>query len=312
VLTYHRVADPAEEPDLEPGLISATPESFRAEMELIARRYSPVSLDQVLEMHNGGRELPERAVLVTFDDGYQDFAEHAWPIMKSLGIPVVLFVPTAYPDGRPEGFWWDRLHAALMRTDRTCITTEELGELALGDQDQKRQAYKRLRNLVKSMPHDKAMKWVDTQVESLTELPPLNRVLDWDALRKIASEGVSVCSHSRDHALLTRLDRETLRQDLTESQARLDAELGRFSAPPTLAYPANAADGTVHRAAADAGYLLSFGGERGLNRFPLENAQALKRMPVLRYNMGLFRAQLRPSLSLAGGALATIRGRFRA
>jgi peptidoglycan/xylan/chitin deacetylase (PgdA/CDA1 family) len=302
----------AEEPDLEPGLISATPTAFRREMELLSSRYQPVSLEQVLNAHTGDGVMPERAVLVTFDDGYQDFAGHAWPIMRSLGIPAVLFVPTAFPDGKPEGFWWDRLHAALMRTDRKEISTESLGVLPLGDQEERRQAYKRMRGLIKSMPHVEAMSWVDARITELAELPPLNRVLDWDALRKLAAEGVSLCSHSRDHALLTRLDTTTLREDLEESQATLHRELGPHAAPPTLAYPANAANKTVHQAAEDAGYLLSFGGARGLNRFPLDNAQALKRMPVLRYNMGLYRAQLRPSLSLAGGALATIRGKLRA
>ncbi|MGE0621958.1 MAG: polysaccharide deacetylase family protein [Pseudomonadales bacterium] len=312
VLTYHRVAETDEEPDLEPGLISATPAGFRAEMQLLAQRYSPVSLEDVLAAHRGSRPLPKRAVLVTFDDGYRDFATNAWPVMKELGIPVVLFVPTAYPSGERPGFWWDRLHAAITRTTRDVLVAPGLGEFSLATPELRRAAYKRLRNHVKSLPHTRAMTWVEDQVASLAELPDLNRVLSWDELRALAAEGVSLCSHSRDHALLTRLDPRTLMEDLRESQSRLNDELGAHTAPATLAYPANAANGAVRQAARDAGYVLCFGGARGLNRVPLADTHELKRLPVLRYGMGLYRAQLRPSLSLAGGALSTIRGRLRA
>lgn len=312
ILTYHRVAEVDDEPDLEPGLISATPAGFRAEMALLAERYTPVSLDEVLAAHHGRHPLPKRAVLVTFDDAYGDFATNGWPVMRSLGIPAVLFVPTAYPSGDRRGFWWDRLHAALHRTTRDQIDAPGVGSLSLANPAQRRQAYKRMRDYVKSLGHARAMSWVEEQIGLLAEVPELNRVLSWDRLRELASEGVSLCSHSRDHALLTRLDPETLAADLRESQARLDAELGTLAAPATLAYPANAANDAVRRAAREAGYVLCFGGARGLNRLPLANTHELKRLPVLRYGMGLYRAQLRPSLSLAGDALSRIRGRLRA
>ncbi len=312
ILTYHRVAEPDDEPDLEPGLISSTPDAFRAEMSLLAERYSPVSLDEVIAAQQSGGQLPRRAVLVTFDDGYRDFASNAWPVMKELGIPAVLFVPTAFPDGQRQGFWWDRLHAAISRTSCTQLNLPELGALMLTTPELRRQAYKRMRNHVKTLPHVQAMAWVEDQISTLAELPELNRVLSWDELRVLAAEGVSLCSHSRDHALLTRLEPEALARDLKESQSRLNEELGEHAAPATLAYPANAANEAVRLAAREAGYVLCFGGSRGLNRMPLANIHELRRLPVLRYGMGLYRAQLRPSLSLAGGALSTIRGRLRA
>jgi len=112
--------------------------------------------------------------------------------------------------------------------------------------------------------------------------------------------------------VVPRLEPGRLREEHLDSVCRLHDELGAHVAPATLAYPANAANGAVRQAARDAGYVLCFGGARGLNRVPLADTHELKRLPVLRYGMGLYRAQLRPSLSLAGGALSTIRGRLRA
>src|SRR2546421_516354 len=98
VLTYHRVDEPGARPKLNPGLISATPEVFDQEMSYLAANYHVVSMPELLQAYRTGTPLPPRAVLVTFDDAYCDFAEHAWPTLKRYRLPATLFVPTAYPD----------------------------------------------------------------------------------------------------------------------------------------------------------------------------------------------------------------------
>ncbi|MCA9999560.1 MAG: polysaccharide deacetylase family protein, partial [Anaerolineales bacterium] len=111
VLTYHRVDDPEKRPSLYPR-VTVTPKEFVGQMQHLVAGYNPVSLDQVLEAMEAPvlRALPPRAVLVTFDDAYCDFAEQAWPVMKRYSIPATLFVPTAFPDQPQRTFWWDRLY----------------------------------------------------------------------------------------------------------------------------------------------------------------------------------------------------------
>ena len=115
VLHYHRIDDPANRPWLDPTLISATPAQFAQQMSLVARYYHPVSIDDVLDTAMGGKPLPANAVLVTFDDGYRDFKEVVFPILKKHAIRPILFVPTAYV-GKGK-FWWDKLYYAIYRTD---------------------------------------------------------------------------------------------------------------------------------------------------------------------------------------------------
>jgi len=94
VVTYHRIADPASTPDLNPRLVSADPAVFEQQLEHLARHYAVVSLAEVMEAMQG-RPLPKRAVLLTFDDAYLDFATEAWPRLQARSMPAVLFVPTA-------------------------------------------------------------------------------------------------------------------------------------------------------------------------------------------------------------------------
>jgi hypothetical protein len=87
VITYHRVANLDDDHLLNPRLISATPEVFALQIEHVANNYNAVSIDQVLDVIMNGGQLPDRAVLITFDDAYYDLTEHAWPILKRFQLP---------------------------------------------------------------------------------------------------------------------------------------------------------------------------------------------------------------------------------
>ena len=77
VLTYHRVDEPQKRPWLDPGLISASPREFEQQMRFLRNHYELVSASDVIAAFNSGslKQLPSRAVVVTFDDGYYDFEE---------------------------------------------------------------------------------------------------------------------------------------------------------------------------------------------------------------------------------------------
>lgn len=298
VLVYHRVDELWAEPDLDPGLISATPAEFRAQMQIVAEHYDVVSLPTVLAAQRGETSLPARAVLITFDDGYRDFAEHAWPVLRELGLPAVLFVSTAFPDQSDQsGFWWDRLHAGLRLAEDGIVNLPNLGAFDLAEPKGRRVALKACKQYVKSLPHDQAMDWVDTALRELGEVPPLARVLDWDTLAELSREGLALCAHGHSHALCTQLSADELKADLSTSKARLAQELGDDSCASVLAWPANACNQQVCDIARELGFEMAFGGGRGLARLPIEDAMNVTRIPAHRYESALFRALLRPSIA---------------
>jgi len=301
VLTYHRVDEPSADPDLDPGLISATPDEFRMQMQLVAKHYHPVSLRTVLAAQRGEVNLPSGAVLITFDDGYLDFALHAWPVLRDLGIPAVLFVPTAFPDRENgPGFWWDQLHAGLRRTGDRVVSLPDLGVFDLAEVTGRKSALKACKRHVKSLPHAAAMGWVEAALRELTDIPPLARVLSWDSLRELVRQGLDVGVHGHIHALCTRLTADELKEDLNTCRARLTSELGDAAFGSVIAWPANAASHQVCELARGLGFEMAFGGVRGVTRVPVLDALHVMRIPVLRYQQALFRAQLRPSIAGLG------------
>jgi peptidoglycan/xylan/chitin deacetylase (PgdA/CDA1 family) len=301
VLVYHRVAEPSEEPDLHPGLISATPDEFYAQMRLIAEHYNPVSLRTLLAAQRGESSLPNGAVLITFDDGYLDFGLHAWPVLSDLGLPAVLFVPTAFPDQENgSGFWWDQLHAGLRRAQGHFVNLQDLGECSLAEASDLRIALNACCQHVKSLPHGEAMDWVDAALGDLPDIPSVARVLSWDSLRALTRQGLDVCAHGHMHALCTRLTADELKDDLLTCRARLASELDGKACASVLCWPANACSPQVCEIAHGLGFEMAFGGVRGVTRVPIRDAMDVMRIPVNSYTRALFRAQLRPSVAGLG------------
>lgn len=108
VLSYHEIADDAEA--LTPSY-AVTPTYFLRQMDWLRNHgYHFVSVDDVLASHEGRRHLPEKAVLVTFDDAYRSVYVHAWPVLRMFRIPAVVNVigswleakDTIDFDGRPR------------------------------------------------------------------------------------------------------------------------------------------------------------------------------------------------------------------
>lgn len=93
ILTYHSISN-------EPGPTSIAPEIFRAQMEAIAEAgVDVVSLEGVERWIAGSCSLERRAVAITFDDAFCDFAEAAFPVLERLKFPATVFVPTAIAGG---------------------------------------------------------------------------------------------------------------------------------------------------------------------------------------------------------------------
>ena|SRR5438034_5203390 len=122
VLMYHKVND-------IPGNRLALPVSlFDEQMDRLRQLdYTVVDLDAVLDFYALGKPLPPRAVLITFDDGYQDNLDNAAQVLRKYGYAAVLFVPIGYLDNRHPLPHDERLAAQGILNPT--VDWEALGEL---------------------------------------------------------------------------------------------------------------------------------------------------------------------------------------
>jgi peptidoglycan/xylan/chitin deacetylase (PgdA/CDA1 family) len=295
VLTYHRVDDPERQPFLDPGLISATPTLFAEQMAYLARRYEPVDLMQLLEARSGGTPLPRRAVLVSFDDGYRDFASIAWPILKRARVPVVLFVSTGYADHPERSYWWDRLYRAVTFTNRDAIEAPFAGRMPLRTARERRTCLGRLRTYVKELPAERSEPAVADLCERLGEEGAApESVLGWGELRQLAADGVQLASHGEQHAILTRCTPDRVRSEVRNAQTTLEREIGQV--PRAFAYPNGSHDAMVRDILREEGFDLAFtqrDGHNELSGLQLDPLQLCRTSISPRTSLPLFRLRLK-------------------
>ncbi len=291
VLTYHRVANLHDSPALHPQIISATPENFLKQMRFLTKRYHVVSMLAVLEAIAKRQRLPQRAVLVTFDDAYFDFGS-TWSILKSLKLPATLFVPTAYPDQPERSFWWDRLYRALMYTSRPELRSTPIGVLSLADAQRRRQSLKRLQSHIKTIPHAQAMSLVDDICAELDSKPLVQKsVLSWNELRQLAKDGVTLCAHTQTHPIMTQLSRAEVHREVVGSQNDLQREIGE--ALPIFCYPSGSHDDAVVNVLREEGFTVAFTTLKGQNDLRTADLLRLRRTNMTRRtSLPIFRVRL--------------------
>jgi len=266
VLFYHRIGNAAaDQSDLAPELIAATPADFARQMRHLARAYHPVSAADVVAALDGRRRLPPRAVLVTFDDGYRDVRDIAWPILQRAGVPAVLFVSTSYLDEPDRIFWWDALWQVLARTSSPAVPLPDGRSAARGTLPARLAAWRSLAAWLKSLTPDARATQLDQLAAELHVRPtPSHAVLTWPEVRQLAAEGLSIGGHSRTHELLDQLPAERLAWEVTGCRDDLARELG--AAPDLFAYPNGNHSTAACQAVAAAGFRLGFTTLPGLNQ----------------------------------------------
>jgi len=293
VLAYHRVLPHLDEAgySFDAELVSARQEEFDWQMAYIARHFRPVSSQQVADAISSGTPLPKRAVMVTFDDGFRDNYDVAFPVLRKHGVPALFFVSTGYIDSQSP-FWFDWVVHALLQTSATRIRLDAIDlTLDLGETRESRRAaaLELLRKFKRTPEADRLqaieqlrqLSSIQMSAEALAQSAPMT----WDQVREMSRAGMEFGSHTVSHPILSTIsDPVLLRRELDESKAKIEAETGRPVI--VLAYPVggpHAVNESVLAATEQAGYKIAFTYQAGVNRLSTCKRFMLKRIPVERY-----------------------------
>ena len=243
ILMYHSVM---VEPRLHAttlGEIVHSAEIFRRQMEVIARQYHPVSLDEVLLFVQGQKQLPPRPVVVTFDDGYADNFDVAAPILKEFGISGVFYVTVACID-KAVPPWVSRLRHAFFSTKKPSWSGLNGQTQSLGNAPQRDQAFIAASERCARLTGDGQEKFVNA-IECELELEPLpnwnSLMMSWEHARELVRQGHIVGSHTMTHPNLAHVADGEMEFELEQSKQRLEQELSsptiHFSYPCPILQP---------------------------------------------------------------------------
>jgi peptidoglycan/xylan/chitin deacetylase (PgdA/CDA1 family) len=290
VLAYHRVLESAEPQGFhfDAELISASAAAFREQMLHLRKHFSPMRFDEVLELFERGRALPRNAVLVSFDDGYDDNYRVAYPILRELGMSAMFFVSTGHIDsGRAYAYDW--LVHMVCTTQAAWLKAPALGfDRALGTTlaERRAQAAELLERL-KVLPAEYQAEFI-SRLETEWGMPrqyspPDCRPMSWDQLREMHQNGMEVGSHGVHHNILAKLPHERMVAEVRESKATLDRELG--VPVKALSYPVGgfgAFDQATETAVREAGFRMACSYISGAGKVNRDTLYALPRLSVER------------------------------
>lgn len=290
ILAYHRVLETANPSRFrfDPELISASTDAFRQQVALIKRRFVPMRFDALIDCLEHGRPVPRRAVLITFDDGYDDNHRCAWPILREAGMSAMFFVSTGHIDsGRPYAYDW--LVHMLCTTRARRLQAPELGiDEPLPDGLPARRAQaSRVLDRIKTLDADAQQALID-RLQRAWSLPADAgnvdcRPMTWAQLREMRDSGMEVGSHGVNHRMLAKLGPEAMREEIIASKRAIERELGGEA--QVISYPVGGPDAysdAVIAAVREAGYRMACSYRAGPETLRPESRYAMRRIPVER------------------------------
>ena len=285
VLNYHRVGN-GKDSLFDRGLWSADPESLTDQIRFCKSQLDLITPDDIPHVLARGRG---RYALITFDDGYRDNYEIAFPILKTEGAPATFFIATGFMDVRQVP-WWDEIAwmVRFSRKDRVDLPGW-IPSPVLFEEPDREGAVRTLLRAYKRMPTESTGSYLDTLAEATGsgrcgEDVGNNFWMNWDMLREMKSAGMTVAGHSVTHPILARAPRERQRDEILGCATRLAEEMGESMS--YFSYPVGEHDSfnsVTQECLREAGVRFAFSYYGGFRRFGDWNDYDVRRVAVEPY-----------------------------
>ncbi len=307
---YHRVVadDDPFIPYIQPGMY-VRESSFRQQLEFLEEWYEIVSIQEMLRLIANAEVLPDRQYcVITFDDGWQDNYQYAFPVLKKFSAPATIFLTASFV-GTTRAFWHEQVsrlfHAARTRfahADRPPGATEDNGHEVIIELK---------RHLFSAEPSITA---VDKAIESLKVLPVSQiesivaelaagldislederTMLSWDEIQEMGSNGITFGSHTCEHRILTRIDASEAAEEIKASMAKLSGQ--GLNYVPVFCYPNGLYNDEIQSLVKEAGYSAAVTTKLGRQTAQLNDPFAISRIGIhddIAYNKSQLAFRLR-------------------
>ena len=258
MLMYHgvlpRVAGPAAFGNLFLDL-----EMCARHLHYLARHFTVISFDEILACLQAGRPFPERALAITFDDGYRSLLAYLLPLARRHRLPIAVFVPAG---DITEGtvLWFDVLRVLVDDAHRTRHAIRVDEELVIDGwlMRDPEAAFAALSRRILLLPAERAERVIAGllaagQTARVLERYPEFCLAGWEEWRAaLTGGGLTVGSHGWTHRDLTQLASAACEQELRRTKDRIERAVGQPCR--VVAYPYGAWNQDVAEAARRAGY----------------------------------------------------------
>ena len=228
IFPYHRVLENHD------PLLPGTPDAGRFERQLkwVKKYCNPLPMDEAISRLAAGT-LPDRAITLTFDDGYANNLSVAAPLLKRYEIPAIVFLTV---DALERGIMWNDLIVEAVRNAKSVIDATWLGAGVLEVNDtNKLDVLSTLINAIQYEPTDIRLDKATRLYENQCDYPWKRQMLRPDELTSLIEHGVSLGAHTVTHPILTTLADHEARDEIENSRTWIEKQTG--TTPDYFAYP---------------------------------------------------------------------------
>ncbi|SPF48029.1 putative Polysaccharide deacetylase [Candidatus Sulfopaludibacter sp. SbA4] len=265
VIGYHRVVeDFADSAATSIPSMLVSRQMLERHLDWIGRRFRFVSLDELGTRLDGNDGASDPIAAITFDDGYRDFYDHAFPLLRQKGIPAAVFVVSDLVSTTGVQIH-DKLYLLLAR--RFAARPWEPGELAgslrrfgivIGD-IVAATPFQATRELLEALPQESLRRVVDaleteTSISEDTLKPFYS--LTWEMLDRVRRAGMTIGSHTKTHVMMTNESGQRVADEVTGSREEIEKRLG--TGVRHFAYPSGQFNTASVSAVANAGYRFGY------------------------------------------------------
>jgi peptidoglycan/xylan/chitin deacetylase (PgdA/CDA1 family) len=195
---------------------------FSRQMEYLHRNFKVVSLTEAAVNLREDR-INEPTAVITFDDGYQNVYDVAYPILSRLGLPATVFLNTTFIN-TAHTVWFCTLNQAISETIHLKLSWNGQ-DYDLSNTVSKARASARLQSLLKHLPHQELLEKLAEIREALDIHTPTEvtrdshfRMLDSQSITEMANSGlIEFGAHTATHTILTRVDEERAQREIASS-----------------------------------------------------------------------------------------------
>ncbi|HEU5017709.1 MAG TPA: polysaccharide deacetylase family protein, partial [Pseudolabrys sp.] len=222
-------------------LLEVGPDFFEHMLRRLASsRFDVISLDEMHRRLLAG-DTDRRFLCITFDDGYKDIKQWAYPLLKKYALPFALYIPTSFPDRLGE-LWWLALEAVIAHNNRVVLAMDGKDRcFECLTSAQKWEAYDEIYRYLRRMTTEEKLRRTvrDLCARYHVDMAAFCRDLcmSWPEIAEMAADPlVTIGAHTVSHSMLMKIpDDAAVCAEMEQSRAVIDAALS--ARPQHLAYP---------------------------------------------------------------------------
>lgn len=268
VIGYHRVVEDFEASagNYMPSMLISR-RMLERQLDWVGRHFRILSLDELGAQLERGEPFEKPVAAITFDDGYRDVYDHAFPLLRHKGIPSAVFVVTDLI-GTSRLQMYDKLYLLLARAFSTWHSVpQELVRRLQGleirlpgaERSLAVDPYAAMRLLFTALPQaelDRVIQTLETEIEIGESELKKHHALSWEMLAEMHQAGVTIGSHTKTHAVLTNETWEHMLNQTGKSKQALESRLGITI--QHFAYPNGSFNAAAVHAVAHVGYRFAY------------------------------------------------------